>query len=259
MPSTRRSLVPSRGKPLSETSLDCEIPGRSRVLGALLFTLAAATPFAAAASSDLDDRLLCPAELLVTHADARRFYRTDTSDPRSRGLHDRISAALATLPLTCRRYAAAVSVHSAEESRFIAGVRQLRELFGSGKSDRFLSSLAKLAADAPFDTGYFLLDRKGDADEREAGEVYRLHCHGCHNARIPGSPNPAEPLDEMERQLPPDEFFARMLLGVRGTPEIGLSNPLTTLEIGAMARFLRGDATPGESESPPEPGTSPSM
>ena len=221
--------------------------------------LAAATPIAAATSPDLHDRLLCPAELLVIHADARRFYRTDTSDPRSRGLHDRISAALATLPLICRRYAAAVSMHSAEEGRFIEGVRQLRELFGSGTSDRFLSSVAKLAVDAPFDTRYFLLDRKGDADEREAGEVYRQHCHGCHNARIPGSANPAESLHEMERQLPPDEFFARMLLGVRGTPEIGLSNPLTTLEIGAMARFLGRDATPDESESSTGPSTSPSM
>ena len=231
-------------------------------LGALLFTLAAAAPVAAAASSDLDDRLLCPAELVVIHADARRLHRTDTSDPRSRGLHDRISAALATLPLICRRYAAAVSMHSAEAGGFIAGVRQLRELFGAGARDRFLSGVAKLAGDAPFDTRYFLLDRKGDADEREAGEVYRQYCHGCHNARIPGSPNPAEPLHEMERQLPPDEFFARMLLGVRGTPEIGLSNPLTTLEIGAMARFLRDDATPGERESasePSEPGASPSM
>ena len=228
-------------------------------VAALLFTLAAATPIAAAASSDLHDRLLCPAELLVTHADARRFHRTDTSDPRSRGLHDRISAALATLPLTCRRYAAAVSMHSAEEGGFIAGVRQLRELFGPDTGDRFLSSLGKLAGDAPFETRYFLLDKKGDADEREAGEVYRQHCHGCHNARVPGSANPAEPLHEMERQLPPDEFFARMLLGVRGTPEIGLSNPLTTLEIGAMARFLRGDATRGESESSSEPVTSPSM
>ena len=231
----------------------------SDAVAALLFALAAATSIAAAASSDLHDRLLCPAELLVTHADARRFYRTDTSDPRSRGLHDRISAALATLPMTCRRYAAAVSMHSAEEDDFIAGVRQLRALFGPGGSGRFLSSLAKLAGDAPLDTRYFLLDRKGNADEHEAGEVYRQHCHGCHNTRIPDSPNPAEPLHEMERQLPPDEFFARMLLGVRGTPEIGLSNPLTTLEIGAMARFLGGAATPGDSEGSSEPGTSPSM
>ena len=63
--------------------------------------------------------------------------------------------------------------------------------------------------------------------------------------------------DEMERQLPPDEFLARMLLGARGTPAIGLSNPLTTLEIGAMARFLSRDATPGESRNSSEPGTSP--
>ena len=63
-------------------------------------------------------------------------------------------------------------------------------------------------------------------------------CHGCHVAPAAGSENPAEPLDRMARTLPHDEFFARMLLGVRGTPEIGLSNPLTAFEIGAMRRFL---------------------
>ena len=233
-------MTPGRPENFTDSRLRTRI-GETSGLGALLFTLAAAAPIAAAASSDLGHRLLCPAELVVIHADARKLHRTDASDPRRRGLDDRISAALATLPLICRRYAAAVSMPSAEEGRFIAGVRRLRELFGSGAGERFLSSVAKLAGDAPFDTRSFLLDRKGDADEREAGEVYRRYCHGCHNARVPGSANPAEPLHEMERELPPDEFFARMLLGIRGTPEIGLSNPLTTLEIGAMARFLRGD------------------
>ena len=52
------------------------------------------------------------------------------------------------------------------------------------------------------------------------------------------SENPAERLDDMARNLSREEFLARMLLGVRGTPEIGLSNPLTALEIGAMTRFF---------------------
>ena len=57
----------------------------------------------------------------------------------------------------------------------------------------------------------------------------------------------------MARDLPPEEFFARMLLGVRGTPDIGLSNPLTTLEIGAMTRFLIAESAPGG----PSPDRSP--
>lgn len=232
-------------------------PLNNAVRGALLCMLAAATPLAAAASSELRDRLLCPAELLVIHADARKLYRTERGDPRSRGLRNRISSALATLPLICRRYAAATSMRSGAETDFISRIRRLRERFGSGERRRFLSGVTELAGEAPFDAAYFLLDREGGRDEREAGEIYRRHCQGCHNAPIPGSENPAEPLHEMASDLPPEEFFARMLLGVRGTPEIGLSNPLTTLEIGAMTRFL--SAEPAPSGHPSEHSTSPAM
>ena len=56
---------------------------------------------------------------------------------------------------------------------------------------------------------------------------------------MPDAASPAEPLDHMALNLPRDEFLARMLLGVWGTSEIGLANPLTSFEIGAMARFCR--------------------
>ena len=235
----------------------CRWIARSRlsnaVRGVLLCTLAAATPSAAADSVVLRDHLLCPAELLVLHADARKYFRTKPNDPRSRGLHNRISAALATLPLTCRRYASASSKHSGSDGRFIARIRLLPELFGSDDGALFLSSVAELAGNAPFDTSHFVLDREGSEDEREAGEVYRRLCHGCHVAPAPRSENPAEPLHRMARDLPREEFFARMLLGVRGTPDIGLANPLTTLEIGAMTRFLTAEPAPGG----PSPDRSP--
>ena len=35
-----------------------------------------------------------------------------------------------------------------------------------------------------------------------------------------------------------------MLLGIRGTPEIGLTNPLTPFEIRAMTRFLLSGPVP---------------
>ena len=214
------------------------------VRGLLLFTLAAATPSAAAAPTAVRDLLLCPAELLVLQADARKYFRSEPSDPRARGLRNRISAALATLPLICRRYASASFRRPDGDSGFIARIRQLPALFGSDDGVRFVSSVAELAGEAPFDTSYFVLDRDGTDIEREAGETYRRLCHGCHVVPVPGSENPAEPLDRMARDLPPEEFFARMLLGVRGTPDIGLSNPLTTREIGAMTRFLVAEPAP---------------
>ena len=210
----------------------------SAVAGGLLCILAAAAPAAAAASTELRTRLLCPAELLVARADARKHGEIAPGAPLARGLRNRISSTLATLPITCRRYAAAVSMPFDDAQRFVARIGQLRGLFDTGEWARFAEALDRLAAQAPFVTTSFLRDRDGDEDEREAGAVYRQLCHGCHVATMPDAENPAEPLDHMARNLPRDEFLARMLLGVRGTPEIGLSNPLTPFEIGAMTRFL---------------------
>ena len=217
--------------------------------------LAAAVPVGAAAvvSIELRDRMLCPAELLVIQADARKYYRTHRDAPVSRGLRNRITAALSTLPLLCRRHAAATSMDSEAGADFVDRVRQLREPFDSGRQDLFLSRLAGLTAKTPFEVTPFLFDRQGNGDEDQAGGIYRRYCHGCHTAPASDTENPALPLHDMASELPQDELFARMLLGVRGTPDIGLANPLTPLEIGAMVRFLevtdadgQGPATPGD-------------
>ena len=193
---------------------------------------------------ELRARLLCPAELLVMRADTRKHGEIAPGAPLARGLRNRIASTLATLPITCRRYAAAVSMPSGDAQRFVARIRQLRVLFDAGDRARFAEALDTLTTRAPFVTTSFLRDRDGDGDEREAGTVYRQLCHGCHVAPMPDAENPAEPLDRMARNLPRDEFLARMLLGVRGTPEIGLANPLTPFEIGAMTRFLLSGRMP---------------
>lgn len=198
---------------------------------------------------ELRARLLCPAELLVVRADARKHGEIASGTSLARGLRNRISSTLATLPITCRRYAAAVSMPSGDAQRFVTLIRQLRVLFDAGDRARFAEALDTLTTRAPFVTTSLLRDRDGDEDEREAGAIYRQLCHGCHVAAVPDAENPAEPLDHMARNLPRDEFLARMLLGIRGTPEIGLANPLTPFEIGAMTRFLLSGRMPeGEAE-----------
>ena len=217
--------IPAVGAPVAAVVLLCILA-------------AAASPTAAATSMEVRARLLCSAELLVVRADARKHDGLDSGAPLARGLRNRIASTLATLPITCRRYAAAVSMPFDDTQRFVARIRQLRMLFDTGERNRFAEELDALVVQAPFVTKSFLRDRDGDEDEREAGIVYRQLCHGCHVATAPDAENPAEPLDRMARLLPRDEFLARMLLGVRGTPEIGLANPLTPFEIGAMMRFL---------------------
>jgi len=207
----------------------------------LLCILAAAASSAAAAPpKEVRARLLCPAELLVVRADARKHDEIDSGTPLARGLRNRIASTLATLPITCRRHAAAVSMPFGDAQGFVARIRQLRGWFNAGERRRFAEELEALVIQAPFVTTSFLRDRNGNEDEREAGIVYHQLCHGCHVATTQNAENPAAPLDDMVRTLPREEFLARMLLGVRGTPEIGLANPLTPFEIGAMTRFLLG-------------------
>ncbi len=104
----------------------------------------------------------------------------------------------------------------------------------------FYFHLYTLVQNAPLQTKGFLFNPKGNHDEQAAKTTYEQYCHGCHSVTITNTniENPAYSLKEMAKVIPLQEFFARMLLGVKDTPAIGLSNPLTVTEIGAMTRFL---------------------
>ena len=189
------------------------------IRGVLLCTLAAATPSAAADSVVLRDLLLCPAELLVLHADARRYFRTEPSDPRSRGLHNRISARaghpapdmpalrVGVVEAPGRRR----PLHRAHQAA--SGVVRLGRC-----SPSFSPAWRSLPATRPsiprtsFSTGKAA--RTSARPERSIGGF----ATDVTLPPAPGSENPAEPLHRMARGLPREEFFARMLLGVRGTP-----------------------------------------
>lgn len=214
-------------------------------VAAALLTLIVSTEAVDADTVSLQDRLLCPAELVVLRADAKRLASAAITDAERRGLINRITAALATLPWLCRRYLEIRANSGSDDSsthtlvsteQFVDAIRALREL--SSEPNRLVAALKDLIDSAPLPIARFLLDAAGDADEQEMGEVYMNYCHGCHSTTNSESENPAYPLDQMARDRPQAEFFARMLLGVRGTADIGLSNPLTPKEIGAMQRYL---------------------
>jgi len=209
----------------------------------LLASLLVVTPAAlSAAGADIaanQDRLLCPAELLVVRADALRLTSASVTAAEKRGLRNRITTALATLPWICRRYAevADVSDSSAQLRNFHDTIQILNELVEQPTA--LIESLADLITTVPMPLASFRFDQPGNKDESEMQTVYQNYCHGCHANTDLQSENPAYALDIMARERDEAEFFARMLLGVRGTADIGLSNPLTAIEIGAMTRYLR--------------------
>ncbi len=64
--------------------------------GVILFILTAAAPAAATDPKETRDQSICPAELLVVRADARKYFEAESGARLALGLRNRISAALAT-------------------------------------------------------------------------------------------------------------------------------------------------------------------
>ena len=217
----------------------------NNAIRALCLILVCAAPNgvgAAQTTRDLIDNLLCPSELLILQSDAKQYWVTDNQIPKKIGLKNRILVALSTLAVICRRYLdvrqAGHPDREANDRGFIADIRQLSLDFADNRIEPFEVRIKTLIEQAPLPLQLFQIDREGPDDENQAGEIYRQYCHGCHSNTDPSSPNPAYSLIEMSRQLLENEFIARMWLGVKGTPDIGLSNPLTPLEISAMRRYL---------------------
>jgi|GEM_PF-2816816 len=214
----------------------------------LITVLVVAAVSTEAAGTDIvkaQDRYLCPAELIVLHADANRLHSNPSSsssmkvsDAGRRGIRNRIAASLASLVWLCRRYVEVETTFAPNEgAAFLRKVKALSRL--TVTSTEFVESLRVLIDLAPLPVNGFLINQSDNEDEQESAAIYHTYCHACHSTTDISGENPAWPLDAMAREMDDPEFFARMFLGVRGNIEIGLANPLTPVEIGAMARYFR--------------------
>lgn len=193
-----------------------------------------------AISPETADKFLCSAELIVIEADARLAANLEPSLPRSRGLTKRLGTALATLSYLCRRAPLDNFSFASGGDRlaFLRSVSGLHKLYLAKDMGKLAQEAKRLSQMITFDVRPFRDAYPGSRDEKEAGALYRSYCHSCHQVSAAGQENPAFSLFGMVQSVPRRESLARMLLGVRGTPEVGLSNPLTLQEIGAMVRYF---------------------
>lgn len=81
------------------------------------------------------------------------------------------------------------------------------------------------------------------------GRIYQRYCAGCHTHPDRTAENPADSLFAMAQRQPLNEFLARMLVGVHGTPEISLRNPLSDRDIAGMTAYLRSLAVDSETSN----------
>ena len=193
-------------------------------------------PSGTRASSPLEyDALLCTAEIIILQGDLRRLQLSSTPAHQRTGIQQRLASALGTLGWLCRRYA---SLHELDKTEAATAVNVLRNALKQHQYSLMQQKLEYLADLMPLSIqGY----QASDATEQmriEGGKIYQRYCVGCHTITDNESINPAFPLDEMARLLPAREFIARMIGGVKGTPEIALHNPLSKQDIAGMYAFL---------------------
>ena len=195
---------------------------------------------AIAVSPETADKLLCSAELIVIAADAKLATSLDPEIPRASGLRKRLGTALSTLAYLCRRVPVENFTFAADEDKptVLTAISGLRKLYLAQDMKKLAQETKRLSQLIEFDLQLFRDIYPGSRDEKNAGALYRSYCHSCHQVTVASQENPALSLFDMVQSVPRKEFLARMLLGVRGTPEIGLSNPLTLQEMGAMTRYF---------------------
>lgn len=209
-----------------------------------LFRAAAATLLAVAAfgvQAGPEARRFA-AELAVLSGDARALLEDELAAHHRRGLHARLRGGLAGLRWRARLY---LAERGGDGDALLREIDRLRQLYAAEDLVQFTRRARELVRRYPLPmTG---IDPQGATDrQREAGRgMYRRLCRGCHEHPDPAREAPARNLFQQARRLPRKEFMARLLLGIRGTPEVGLLNPFTDAELAGLAAYLiRGEAVP---------------
>lgn len=181
------------------------------------------------------DARLCSAELLVIRGDLRILRDPQTPAHHRRGLRTRIAAALGTLNWLCRRYSEAHRQQSAELS---LSVSTLRDTLRDEDISTFLQQVDTLISRFPLSLEGLQPQAASTAAIASGEQLYRGYCAACHDNPDLRSDAPAFSLFALIRQQSLEEFIARMLVGVHGTGEISLRNPLSDRDIAGMTAYF---------------------
>lgn len=196
------------------------------------------------------------AELRVMAADVQRLQQlqsgeqppgadADTTTRWADGLRQRLLGGLATLDIILRladqeRLAFAAASANANAPERVPGTRatRMRELTDSlrrGDTAGLAEALADWLIDYP-------LDLPGDdvvISVAAAQSLHQAHCAACHDTPASAVDRPAYNLFDEARRLDDEEFFARLVVGVRGDRVTGLGNPLSDAQLSGLMRFYR--------------------
>jgi hypothetical protein len=181
------------------------------------------------------DARLCSAELLVLQGDIRQLVLKSTPVQHQRGYQQRISGAMGTLRWLCRQY---VFVYKLNMREIQGDIDNLYNAFNKQEWRDFSNSLNRLSEQMPLAIKNLKPDSVQHDTIKIGKEIYLGYCAACHNQPNLTQSRPAHSLFKMVRKLPRKEFIARMIVGVHGTAEIALQNPLSDKDIAGMTAYF---------------------
>ena len=161
------------------------------------------------------------AVLQVLQGDVRRLEGADLPAVQRPAVEARVKSFLNVLPLMAREY---LSADAGLEQATVLRLRKLAVDYRQGRSEAFGRTLEGLPA-----TG---------SQIRWAGSLYANQCISCHGYQAPKDRMPAPDLFAWAHEMKLKEFAARLIVGVRGTPKIGLRNPLSKDQMAALVAYF---------------------
>lgn len=178
------------------------------------------------------------AELRVLTGDTRELLKlsmAETKTPQQKGLADRIRGGLSGIQILMR-------LADMEAGRAPVSYSQtMQELMLQSDANNWQelqSLLTPLVAEFPL-----TLPRYPDTEAliKSSKELHHTHCAACHDHPAQETQRPAFNLYQQIASMDELDFFARMLVGVRGDRVTGIDNPLSDIEInGLMSHYRKG-------------------
>lgn len=176
------------------------------------------------------------AELQVLSGDVTKLAElaAGRSEPHlQRGFEDRIRGSLAALDILFRL---ADQEADREPVSYIKQVKAWSALSDNRHWRDLSVKLSSFEEKFPLQVPSY---PESEETHREANNLHHRLCAGCHDAPLQNVERPAYNLYQQARSTSGREFFARMLIGVRGDRVTGIDNPLSDVEIAGLIQLYK--------------------
>lgn len=190
------------------------------------------------------DARLCSAQLLVINGDLTRLQNDLTRPHHKIGLKQRIAGALGSIAWLCKQKGILLGLNEEDIASLDNKITAMQSGLKTKNWPELKTAVVSLISKMPLDLKPFNFQNTPKETLPTSVSIYKHYCKSCHHKPSDKAEKPAYSLFEMVRNMPRNEFLARMLVGVHGTPKIALRNPLTDDDISGMTYYFKNTTNP---------------